>query len=468
MKNKFLLRLFAIIALGSVTLFWAIDLVSRHTETQMSFISQANQDTLTEYGRHAEKLFLAGDKQALDAWLMDLQTKENTWAAIVEGQVLPRANSQLNERFWRGYGLGRRVERKVHLDFPENPIMEIPFKQQHMFFLIQLPQHMRPGAYQSQAYVVLQLALPLLILCLMSWLIYQHAMGPLRKLASATDSFSQGNLEARATPLLVNRNDEFSRLAETFDNMAMRTSRLIKQQRELLENLSHELRTPLSRLELTLDNIDAAQGNKQALIRLRNESSIMRELVEDTLMLVWLNQEHDVENKENVDVVCLLEVICEDARFEYPNHQLELTHNQQTIEYFTNQRALAQALENIIRNAHQHTPLHHKIQVHAEQNGEKVCIQILDQGTGVPETFLREMFTPFFQIDPQQGEQRKHLPLLDGKRKQGFGLGLALAKRQIHLIGGGIYALNRHQSNAQDITGLAITINLPSLKEDHC
>ncbi|GAB3476918.1 sensor histidine kinase [Marinomonas epiphytica] len=461
MKNRSLTRIFSIIVISSLCLFWAIDLISRQTESSMSYLSSQDQQTLLEYGREAERLFTSGEEEALSAWLTKLQAEEQTWAAVVKGDVQAYANSHLNERFWEGYGLGRRVEWKIHLDFPENPIMEVPFAQKHWFFLIKLPDRMRPGGYKPHTYLALQLAIPFVLLCIMAWLLYQSLISPLRKLTKAAQAFSEGDLEARVAPLLASRNDEFSHLADTFDTMATRTSLLIKQQRALLENLSHELRTPLSRLELTVDSLALEDSSQTAIKRLRNESSLMRELLEDTLMLVWLNQEHTLENLESTDLVSLLNVICDDARFEFPEHTLELTYTANNICYYANQRALAQALENIIRNAHQHTPKGKVVRVHVEQTGKQIQVTIRDQGPGVPEAYLREMFLPFFQIGAEQ--KQNHIPLFDGKRKQGFGLGLALAKRQIHLIKGGIYTMNRADIGDQE-HGLITVIDLPSTK----
>ena len=54
-ENKLLWRLCAFIAVGTVLLFWAIAWLTNHTETSMSFIDKAHQETLYSYGQEARK-----------------------------------------------------------------------------------------------------------------------------------------------------------------------------------------------------------------------------------------------------------------------------------------------------------------------------------------------------------------------------------------------------------------------------
>jgi two-component system sensor histidine kinase PfeS len=71
-------------------------------------------------------------------------------------------------------------------------------------------------------------------------------------------------------------------------------------------------------------------------------------------------------------------------------------------------------------------------------------IRILDEGPGVPEALLTKIFKPFFRVDKSR------------ERKGGsFGLGLALAKRQLAAIRGTVIASNRNNG------GLSMVITIP-------
>jgi len=468
MNNKLLWKMFAVIAVGTVLLFWSIDILKRQTETQMSFIAKKHQQQIVDYGAKAEQLFVSNQHEELETWLADLQIKEDTWVAIVRSSIDTLANTELSQRFLDEHRLGRSVTWKIHLYFKVNPVMEVTFADQKTRFLMQLPQRMRPGNYYPFIQIFLQIALPFCILSLLSWMLYRHVMKPLSALKKATQQFSEGDYDIQLKPSLGARQDELTTLADSFDLMASRTGKLIVDQRQLLENLSHELRTPLARLDMALECIKQGIDNKESLARLSSESITMRELVEDTLLLVWFNNEAPEmkSNSESVlverfDIADLLEVICNDARFEYPHHQLELQCCQQQLISQSSQRALAQAIENIVRNALQHTPSPHLVSVTARQCHEGCEITVEDQGGGVPAHLLKDIFQPFFQVDKSRARKQALIPIAAGVRRGGFGLGLALAKRQISATGGAVFAENIYAGATQKALGLRVTIRLP-------
>ena len=168
MNRRLFWKLCLGVALGSVALFWVIARLSGQAEEQMSFIDAEHQRTLREYAAQAEALYRAGDEEALQQWLQRLQQQEQTWAAIIDPQLRALAGSELSERFMREFSLGRDPSWKIHLYFQENPIMDVPFADGQLRFLIQLPQCMRPGHYWYPARLLLELVLPLVFHKLLS------------------------------------------------------------------------------------------------------------------------------------------------------------------------------------------------------------------------------------------------------------------------------------------------------------
>jgi two-component system sensor histidine kinase PfeS len=462
MKNTLFWRLCAFIALGTVLLFWALSWLTNHTETSMSFIAPEHQKQLLEYGKEAEEILRRDGEAALASWLHALQQKEHTWAAVVRTNITPFAGSTIESEYIDRFQMGRSVEWKIHLYFEDNPTMEIPFSDASSHFLIRLPQRMRPGAFLIYAKVILQIALPLLLLSLLSFVLYQHVMSPLRKLENATKAFSSGELDVRVSPYLSHRNDELTRLAATFDNMAQRISKLIYNQRQLLADLSHELRTPLTRIDMAVDFVEQNINPKQALERLRYEAFIMRNLVEDTLTLAWLNNESPRLNTDDFDLIELLDVICEDARFEYPECVLTTKLPAKADIKQSSQTALGQAIENIIRNALRYTPKGNEVKVSLSQQNSGYLLVVRDQGPGVPQSMLSDIFKPFFRVDKARSTDN---PSDRTANPSGFGLGLALAHRQIAAVGGSIKASNyysKKDGNEQGSPlGLEISVELP-------
>ena len=428
MNHRLFWKLCLVIGLGSVLLFWIIARVAWQTEERMSFIDAEHQRTLRHYGEQAEAMYRAGDHEALARWLTTLQQQEQTWAAVVEAEVRPLAGSVLNERFYEGFGLGRDVSWKIHLYFQENPIMDLPFADGRTHFLIILPQRMRPGLNWHYAKLLLQLVVPLVLMLIVCLVLYRHLMQPLGRLEQATRQFSDGRLDVRVRSLLGSRNDELARLAETFDAMAARTGQLIIDQRQRLADMSHELRTPLTRIEMAVSLAEQDGGQRQLLERIREDCAGMRRLVEDALTLSWLENERPELRDESLDLSELLDSIVDDARFEYPDRQVLCQMPDSAPLHGSSSRALGQAIENVVRNALDHTPPGGQIEVSLSEEGDAWLLRVADQGPGVAEQWLERIFQPFFR---------------GGSERAGFGLGLALAQRQVSATGGSIRASNR-------------------------
>ncbi|KRW68657.1 histidine kinase sensor domain-containing protein [Stutzerimonas stutzeri] len=440
MNRRLFWKLCMGVALGSVALFWVIARLSGQAQEQMSFIDAEHQHTLRQYAQQAEALYQLGDAQALQDWLRSLQQQEQTWAAIVEPHLHALAGSELSERFLSEFSLGRDPSWKIHLYFQDNPIMDVPFADGQRRFLIQLPQRMRPGHYWYPARLLLELVLPLVLLVIGCLLLYRHLMQPLNRLEQATRRFSEGDYDARAGVLLGSRRDELAGLAETFDAMAERIGGLIIDQRQRLAEMSHELRTPLARIEMAVSLAEQGADSATLLPRIRQDCSAMRCLVEDSLTLSWLETERPRLRDETLDLIDLLDSILDDARFEFPDRHIDTQLPTEAELVGSCHRALGQAIENIVRNALDHTPPGASVRIQLRTEPQAYRLEIIDQGPGVPEEWLERIFLPFERLSEDRA---------------GYGLGLALAQRQVSAIGGRLSARNDEEG------GLCMGIWLP-------
>jgi two-component system sensor histidine kinase PfeS len=395
MNHRLFWKLCLIIAVGTVTLFYVINVLTNRAEEGMSFISAEHTQQLTAWGGEAERLYLSDDEDALRQWLDNLQSQEGTWAAVIESDLRGVAGSQLTERFYQGFTLGRYAEWKIHLYFEENPIMEVPFADQHVHFVILLPARMRPGFYWGYTHVALQIILPMILLSLLSLVLYRHIMSPLKQLQVATGDFSRGNFDVRVRQLLGNRSDELTELANTFDQMAERIGELIISQRQLISDLSHELRTPLTRLDMAIEAIKYNNTEIIELERVERESRQIRKLVNDTLTLAWLDNERPKLQHESIELIDLIDVLVADASFEFPDRSIESTLPENAELHNSDHRALGQALENILRNALRYTPVGKTVRLELDTKTNGYTLEICDQGPGVATEYLDKIFKPF-------------------------------------------------------------------------
>jgi two-component system, OmpR family, sensor kinase len=105
-------------------------------------------------------------------------------------------------------------------------------------------------------------------------------------------------------------------------------------------------------------------------------------------------------------------------------------------------KLISRAIENIVRNALRFSRRGETITVELDSTVAGTTLYIRDQGPGVKAEQLASLFEPFVQADPANG--------------QGYGLGLAIAKRAIIAHGGSIRAVNGAAE------GLVITLWLPA------
>lgn len=446
MKQKLLWKLIAVLATSTVLTFWLIMELTSILENHMSQISQPHQQELKAYGQQAEAIWKTGDTIALNQWLQALEQREQTWAAVIRMQFEADSVPQgLPDGFVQRRSIGHRMEWGIHLHHERNPLIDIPFSDYETRLVMRLPQRMRPGEFWLLSHFLLSYIFPLTLMTVIAAFIYRHLMQPLYALQKATERFSEGDYSCRTRPNIGNRNDELASLSRSFDYMAAQTEQLLTTQRLLLTDLSHELRTPLARISMVVNNDlseDLKAGEKA---RIQRETALMKRLAEDTLTLAWLETATPQLDREELDLCDLLDSVTEDARFEYPDKSLTLTLPESAVIHASSNMAIGQALENCIRNALRHTPEGDEVRVLLKLEQKHFVIRIEDQGPGVPEHLLEEIFKPFVRVDKARD-----------RKAGGFGLGLPLAKRHIEGVGGTIQA-----ENISGKGGLRIAIQLP-------
>jgi signal transduction histidine kinase len=67
------------------------------------------------------------------------------------------------------------------------------------------------------------------------------------------------------------------------------------------------------------------------------------------------------------------------------------------------------------------------VEIELEQGADKVTVRICDDGPGIPQTDIPNLFEPFFRVDRSRS-----------KKTGGYGLGLSICKRIMEGHGGNI------------------------------
>ena len=435
-------KLYLIMALATISLIWLVILVSDFTETKQSMIAPEHRETLRNYALQTSVFIKSSDIQGLNSLVDRIRKKEKTMVAVIKTTPHWLTGGVEKEMFDGEVDLtiGRHLDYPIHLSFNYNPVMKVPVPDSEYNLMIQLPQRMRPGTYWQLVNNSIRLGFPILLVALICLVIYRHIISPMRVMQRATQEMSHGNFDVRLTPDLAKRKDEFSDLAESFDQMAEHISVLMQRQKQLIQDISHELRTPITRIKLVLNDSE----DNPAFKRVEQEVNGMQSLLEDTLALSWLNNQEPKDHKnllvEEIDLAALIEAVADDASFEFPNHRLVLLIPSTLTIKNSNHRAIGQTIENIIRNAMKYSDDGTQVEVKLVniiiEDDDWINIIISDQGRGIESQYMEEIFQPFFRIDSARAKTINS----EDDKPEGYGLGLALSKRQIESVGGRLHA----------------------------
>lgn len=350
-------------------------------------------------------------------------------------------NEQNNDNAYRDRHEHREHDRRPHAI----PIII----DNHPYWLLADYQSVSLGRLLHRPRVIM---IPILVAMLVSgivcYLLARYLTWPITRLRRAAQQISNGNLDARVTPLLGKRRDELAELASDFDHMAERLQDLLNSHKQLLSDASHELRSPLARLQVALGI--AQQRNPEAikneLQRIELETERLNDLIGQLLSLSRLENQQQLDT-EPLEFDALLATIAEDAQYEAQAQQRNvILMNNPRVKIDANAALLSSALENVVRNAIRYTPTGGVIEINSQLDigTQQINLSICDQGPGIPEAMREKVFDPFVRV----GEARD-------RKSGGYGLGLAIAQRAVALHGGDISAHNRIPQ------GLCIEIVLP-------
>ncbi len=410
-------------------LTWIIWTWGVSAERSTYFLDQADRLYLARYAQQAEDAWRNEGHAGVEGFRRRLSSEEDTWVAVIGPHLESLGITPLSAlesshlTFMRklDWPMSRRLQDElpfVSIEFPDAP--------EQGRLVMQLPERLLPSGLTPWTHVLSHGVMPTLLAALLGLLIYRHLVVPLNRLRDRADSLRADDLDSDGPGLpLMHRRDELGELASAFEHMADRLRHSLNQQRLLLRTLSHELRTPLARLRIAHDS---ELPPEQLRERLDREIGDMQRLLEDTLDLAWLDTERPQLPTEPVLMLSIWEALCEDACFEsgWPAQRLIcLLGTDCCVQVHLD--SAAQALENLLRNAIRFSPENGKITLTGwrEDDHWHLCLQ--DEGPGVAEADLERIFVPYQRLD---------------NSTEGFGLGLAIARRAVELQGGRLWASN--------------------------
>ena len=210
--------------------------------------------------------------------------------------------------------------------------------------------------------------------------------------------------------------------------------------KEALEDISHQLRTPLTSVMMILDLMRAPgvteETRREYLRELYELLSRMKWLIETMLSLSRIEADAVRFAKEPVSCRALIAQSVEPVSVTAELKGVEIrTEIDGAPRFVGDLRYTSEALVNLLQNAVEHTPAGGTVTVAAKGNAMATVLTICDTGDGIPEQELPHIFERFYRASEYT--------------KNGFGIGLAFAKKVISAQNGSLKASNRTPNGAQ-------------------
>ncbi|WP_122616474.1 HAMP domain-containing sensor histidine kinase [Streptomyces sp. Tu 4128] len=201
--------------------------------------------------------------------------------------------------------------------------------------------------------------------------------------------------------------------------------------RQFVADASHELRTPLSSIrgyaELTRRGREqVGPDTRHALGRIESEAARMTLLVEDLLLLARLDAGRPLRF-ERTDLVPLVVDSVSDARAAGLDHNWRLDLPEEPAPVSADAARLQQVLVNLLGNARNHTPPGTTVTARVRASGGWVCVDVEDNGPGIPAELLPHVFERFARGDSARS-----------RATGSTGLGLAIVHAVTTAHGGGV------------------------------
>jgi two-component system sensor histidine kinase KdpD len=208
----------------------------------------------------------------------------------------------------------------------------------------------------------------------------------------------------------------------------------------LLRSISHDLRTPLTRITGASEMLNHSLNDNESLklvSEIYEDSRWLTKLVENILSLTRIQEGRLALNikKEAVEEI-VAESIARASKYN-PDHKVSINLPDEVLFVPMDGKLIEQVLINLVDNAIKHTTPQNEIIVSIWPEGGKVWFEVYNNGLGINENDLPNLFKMFYIGSNKIPDSR-----------QGMGLGLSICKAIINYHGGEIYAENNEEGGA--------------------
>ena len=254
---------------------------------------------------------------------------------------------------------------------------------------------------------------------------------PVKRIVSAAEQIMKGDFSVRIPSLRsADKMSGFDVIADYFNQMAEELSGTETLRTDFIANVSHELKTPLAVIQnygTLLQQPSLSEEKRQEYAKaITNTSRRLANLITNILKMNKLETQQIYPKAETYE---LGEQLCEcllafESAWEEKDLEIE-TDVEEEVLVDTDAELLSLVWNNLFSNAVKFTEPGGTISLSLKAEGEFAIVRVSDTGCGISSEVGKHIFEKFYQGDTSHAAQ-------------GNGLGLALVKRVIDIVGGDI------------------------------
>jgi signal transduction histidine kinase len=257
-----------------------------------------------------------------------------------------------------------------------------------------------------------------------AYIFQRRLLRPVRLLDDGVKRLSTGDMNV-AVPVVTS--DEFGALTDAFNQMVFRVKQMIQARDQLLLDVSHELRSPLTRLKVAMALLPEDE-NKVGIVGDLNE---MEAMITELLELERIRNGHGIR-RERQDLVTLLRELADLYGDGGIGVHLVVAAPQVLVEI--DREKVRTVVRNLLENARKFSLSDSgTIEIQVEEDVDTVSVRVRDDGPGIPDADLPNLFEPFYRVDRSRS-----------RKTGGYGLGLSISKRIMEAHGGAITVANNN------------------------
>lgn len=253
---------------------------------------------------------------------------------------------------------------------------------------------------------------------------------PTNKILDATQKIASGDFDVKIEH--TNEYDKYNEYDLIFDNINTMAAELAKNEvlkNDFISNVSHEIKTPIA----VIQNYAKALQNEKLTTEKRNDylnglivqTKKLSNLISNILKLNKLENQEIIPEIETFNLAELVRTCALNFENLIDKKRLNLECDIDDISITSSQGLLEIVLNNLISNAIKFTEESGKIKISLINNTNYAVIKITDTGCGISPETGKHIFEKFYQGDTSRASE-------------GNGLGLALVKKVIDILGGEI------------------------------